>query len=76
MTREEAIAALVEQDAQKWGDTEREASRRLHATRTRGLALNELANRAELAGRPDANLRALADAALTDADRRYLRNSG
>ena len=75
-TREEAIAALVEQDVLRWGEGEREASRSLHIHRSYGLALNLLANRAELADAPDAALRAAAMAALTDADWRWLNQGG
>ena len=45
MTREQAIAALVEQDVARWGEAERIASQHAHGKRTLGLALNELANR-------------------------------
>lgn len=75
-TQEEAINALVESDVAKWGESERDASRRMHAKRTYGLALNELANRAELAGAPDAELRKAAKAALTSDDRAELRKGG
>jgi hypothetical protein len=76
MTREEAVDMLVNQDVKKWGEGERAASRRLHGHRTLGLALNELANRAELAGQPDPALRAQADDALTDYDWCWLRQGG
>lgn len=68
MTRQEAIDQLIEQDVQRWGEGEREASRRRHSSRSLGRALSELANRAELAGNPGSSLRAQANAALTDAD--------
>lgn len=75
-TREQAIAALVESDVLKWGEAERADSQRQHAARSYGLALNELANRAELAGQPDTALRAAAARALSDADWRYLHTGG
>jgi hypothetical protein len=75
-TREEAIEALIGLDVARWGEGERGASRKMHAPRTFGLALNELANRAELAGHPDSELRAAALAALTDCDWRKLRQGG
>lgn len=75
-TREEAIAALVESDVAKWGEEEREASRQMHSGKTYGLALNELASRAELAGAADKALRAAAKAALTKADWAWLRRGG
>lgn len=73
MTREQAIDALVEMDVAKWGEAERDASRKMHADRTRGLALNELANRHELADKPIPELRKAAKEALTRADHAYLR---
>jgi len=68
MTREQAISALVEQDVAKWGERERAASQRAHSGRSLGRALNELANRAELAGQPDRALRDATKAALTSSD--------
>lgn len=76
-TREEAINILVDQDVAKWGETEREASRRLHERRTYGLALTELYARAELNDEPDTTkLKAAAKAARTADDDRFLRNGG
>lgn len=76
-TRHEAIDALVELDVARWGEGERDASRRIHARRTYGRALNTLANRAELAGSADAaELRAAADQALTADDLCDLRKGG
>lgn len=75
-TREEAIARLVEQDVARWGERERGAAQRIHGQRTYGLALNALANRAELAGEPDLELRRAAKAALTSADWEILRQGG
>lgn len=75
-TREEAIAALVESDVAKWGEGEREASKRQHADRSYGRALNELANRAELADAPNRELRAAAKKALTEGDKHDLRQGG
>ena len=76
LAREAAIEALVEQDVARWGERERAASMRLHGALTYGRALNALAARAELAGEPYAELRAAADAALTAADWRELRQGG
>lgn len=75
-TRKEAIEALVEQDVERWGEDERAAARRQHAHRSYGRALNELANRAELAGAPDPELRRAAERALTSDDWRDLRDGG
>ena len=76
ITRDHAIAVLVEQDVTRWGEAERAQSHQMHSERSLGRALNELANRAELAGHADAELRAQADAALTDADWAILRAGG
>jgi hypothetical protein len=75
-TREAAIAALVEQDVAKWGEGEREASQRMHAHRSLGLALNELWARSVLRDAPDADLKRAAKAALTAVDRAALRQGG
>lgn len=76
LTREAAIALLVEQDVARWGEGERAAAERAHGWRSYGRALNELANRAELTGTPDAELRAAAGRALTAADRADLQRGG
>jgi hypothetical protein len=77
-TREEAIAAIVNQDVDRWGDSERAASAQMHSKSSLGLALNTLYARAELAGRADeaAALLAASTAALTPADRRVLAAGG
>lgn len=75
-TRAEAIKMLVEQDVAKWGEDEREEIVSLHSDRSYGRALNELANRAELAGTPNPDLRAAAKAALSTRDVRDLRQGG
>lgn len=78
MTREQAIAELVEQDVQKWGEAERQGSYDMHKGKTLGLALAALYSRAELAGDTARakELDALSDAALTKADRRALKQGG
>lgn len=75
-TREDAIAALVEMDVGRWGDSEREASQRMHSARSLGLALNEIWARYELAGELADEIRKAAQAALTSADRAALRKGG
>jgi hypothetical protein len=80
-TRQQAIAMLVEHDVARWGEGEREASQRLHAFRSYGLAINEMANRAKLNGPPagwptTAELRSAAKTALTPEDRDWLRKGG
>jgi hypothetical protein len=81
MTRDEAIAMLVDLDVAKWGEGEREASRRSHASRSHGRAVNEVANRWMLSGDPalEAKGEALAKAAkklLTSSDISDLRQGG
>ena len=75
-TAEEAIDVLVSQDVEKWGEAEREASRRLHSRLTYGRLLNSLWSRAEMAGVPRHDLRAASDDALTAEDWRVLRSGG
>lgn len=76
-TREEAIEAIAELDAKKWGEGEREPSRRLHRGASYGLLLNTLAHRAEYGyGNDVPHLKAAAKAALTSADRDVLRQGG
>jgi hypothetical protein len=73
-----ACDALVDLDVAKWGDSEREASRRHHAGRTVGLAVNELANRAlfaEMEAQANA-LRKIAKAHFTAEDLSFLRSGG
>jgi hypothetical protein len=72
-----ARAALVDQDCARWGDSEREASSRLRAQSTYGLALNTLASRAELDAAPESKaLRAAAKSALTSDDWHVLYSGG
>lgn len=75
-TREEAITLLVAQDVARWGESERAAAERMHAGRSYGRALNELANRAELDGEPCEALRTAARAALTARDEHDLAQGG
>lgn len=44
MSREQAIDRLVELDVAKWGEGEREASRRMHGKRSHGRAVNAVAH--------------------------------
>ena len=72
-TREEAVAALVEHDVAKWGEEEREASQRTRGDLSLGLALNALANIAELDATKNKALRKAANAALKNkSDRKVL----
>ena len=74
MTREEAVAALVERDVAKWGEAEREASKRLRGKLSHGLALNALAHYDVDA--IDKDLARAAQRVMTAADRRSLRTGG
>lgn len=75
-TREEAIKALIEGDVAQWGEEERQASSQMNARRSFGLALNELAARAKMAGLPSKDLAAAAKRELTQEDKKILRSGG
>lgn len=76
MTLDAAISALVERDVAKWGEAEREASRRLNRRNypTLGLALNRLAYYDPDV--VDSRLAAQAILAMTHEDVRVLRRGG
>lgn len=74
LSREQAIAALVELDVARWGEGEREASRRLRARLTHGRALNTLAHYDP--DHVDAAMAADAQRVMTAADHRALRAGG
>lgn len=78
ISREDAIAMLVEQDVAKWGEGEREASKRQHAKLTHGLALNSLYSRAYLDGREEEakKYQKMSKAVRTSADEASLRKGG
>ena len=65
---------LVELSVQRWGDGEREPSRRIYGCLSHGLALNTLAHWDIDA--IDARMAAAAQAAMTDDDRRVLEQGG
>lgn len=71
MTREQAIAALVERDVAKWGETERAVSRELRGRLTHGRALNSLAHYD--VDHIDHDMAAQAQTVMTAADHRALR---
>ncbi len=75
-TKAEAIAALVEADVAKWGESQRNAAIQLHSKTTFGLALNSLGARAELAGQPCKALYAAAKTVMTPSDWRVIRSGG
>jgi hypothetical protein len=70
MTHREAIEKLVELDVAKWGEAERDASRRAHSRRSHALAVNAVAN-----ATGDEALRAEAKRLMTPADKRLLRSA-
>jgi hypothetical protein len=72
----EAVAALVESDVARWGESERQASLEMRRKQSYGLLLNELAGQAQLAGEPCAELWRAAQSALTRADWRILKGGG
>lgn len=74
MTRDEAIAKLVDLDVAKWGEEEREASARLHGRLSHGLALNALAHYD--VDHIDRALATEARRVMTAADRKALRQGG
>lgn len=75
-TRDEAVSLLVDMDVARWGEGERDASKRLHRDLSYGLALTEIANRAELADKPWPELRKAANKALTGRDWDALHEGG
>lgn len=76
-TREEAIEAIAALDAARWGESEREPSRKANKDRSYGLLLNSLARRPEYDfGDAVPHLVAAAKKALTSDDRYELRKGG
>lgn len=75
-TREEAIEAIAALDAAKWGEVEREHSRKAHGDLSYGRLLNTLAHRPEYDyGDTVPHLVTAAKKAMTAADRAELENS-
>ena len=72
MTREDAIAALVERDVARWGESERAASLAMRSKLTHGRALNTLAHYDP--EHVDAALAADAQRVMSGADHRALRD--
>lgn len=73
MTRDEAIAALVEKDVAKWGESERDASLAMRKQLSHGQALNSLAH---YGGNIDKDMAAQAKKIMTAKDRAELRKGG
>lgn len=78
MTAEEALDACVELDVLRWGEAEREASRALHARKSRGLRINTYVHHAlnDYGDAFTASERKVAAAQLTAADKAELRKGG
>lgn len=74
LTQEEAIAALVEKDVAKWGESEREASRAMRRQLSHGQALNSLAHYDS--ANIDKAMAAQAKKIMTSKDRAELRKGG
>lgn len=73
-TKEQALERRVALDVAKWGEGERDASRRLHQSRSYGLLLNSIAH--ANVDMIDVELAALAKVILTSADHRVLSQGG
>jgi hypothetical protein len=73
-TREKAIDARVDQLVAKWGEPEREASRRLVSNLSHALLVNAIA--VHDLDAIDNELMAAAYALMTDADRYRIRQGG
>lgn len=78
MTREQALTALVDLDVAKWGEQEREPSRRLHGDKSRGLLINAIVHHQSngYGDAFDAATKKLAKEQLTSDDRYALRKGG
>ncbi len=78
MTAAQALDALVELDVAKWGEAEREASRRLHATKSRGLLINSIVHHQsnDYGDAFDAATKKIAKQQLTADDKAELRKGG
>lgn len=78
MTATEALDAMVELDVSKWGETERDASRRMHASKSRGLLINSIVHHQsnDYGDVFDAATRKIAKQQLTSDDKAELRKGG
>lgn len=78
MTRDEALSVLVDLDARRWGESERDASRRLHAGKSRGLLINSIVHHQanDYGDAFDAAAKKLASKQLTAEDSAILQTGG
>lgn len=78
MTQTEALDALADLDARKWGEDQREPSRDLNRGKSRGLLINAIIHHPanEYGDAFDAATKKAAKAQLTAADKAALRKGG
>ena len=78
MTVAQALDAVVDLDVAKWGESEREASRKLHSGKSRGLLINSIVRHQSngYGDAFDAATKKLAAAQLTSDDKSELRKGG
>lgn len=78
MTTEQALEILVDLDVAKWGESERDASRRMHISLSRGLRINAIAHheRHDFGDALTPAERKTAKLQLTAADKTELRKGG
>lgn len=73
-TKAAALEARVECDVRQWGESERDASRKMHAQRSHALLVNSIA--VHDVGAIDEELQAAAAALFSEADKAELRRGG
>lgn len=78
MTTAEALDALADLDARKWGEAEREPSKRINGRKSRGLLINSIVHHQlnDYGDAFDAAAKKLAKAQLTSDDKAELRKGG
>lgn len=78
MTAAQALDALVELDVAKWGEQEREASRKMHAGKSRGLLINSIVHHQsnDYGDAFDATTKKIAKMQQTSEDKAELRKGG
>ena len=78
MTRDEALDVLASLDAAKWGEQEREESKRLNARKSRGLLINAIVHHQmhDYGDAIDTTAKKIAKKQLTADDKAELRKGG
>ena len=76
MTAAQALDALVDLDVARWGEAERDASRKMHAGKSRGLLINSIVHHHshDYGDAFDAAAKKIAAKQLTPADQADLRS--